>query len=249
MTKSEQFASPWLNTPTKKLHNHAISCKISFKFCRCSSYGVMTIWAKFQENWRGCPDHFLRIDTEWSISYLQNQSYFHFRRKTVAPSSVTRLDVWYRSWSPTMKSSLYAMYSLNELMTWLRISSCISLWICENTNSQECENSAVTERRCILRSSWTSKTIDSRKTRAKRLRWKTLCTGNDGRCYSEKSREELSSKIKRSQTWNCFFTQTGTDSETESTAKPQGIRTNIARAEVNVPRWQSHSWDVGACRH
>ena len=94
---------------------------------------------------------------------------------------------------------------------------------------------------------WTSKTIVSRKTRAERLRWKTLCTGNDGRYCLEKSGEELSLKIQRSQTWNCFFTQTGTDSETDSTAKPQGIRTNIARAEVNVPRWQWHSWDVGAC--
>ena len=89
---------------------------------------------------------------------------------------------------------------------------------------------------------WTSKTIVSRKTRAKRLRWKTLCTGNDGRYCLEKSGEDLSSKIQWSQTWNCFFTQTGTDSETDSTAKPQGIRTNIARAEVNVPRWRSHSW-------
>ena len=26
---------------------------------------VMTIWVKFQENYRGCIDHFLRIDTEW----------------------------------------------------------------------------------------------------------------------------------------------------------------------------------------
>ena len=136
--KYEQFGPPWLNTPTKKLHNHAISWQISFKFCRCSSYGVMM---KSQENWRGCSDHFLRIDTEWPITYLQNQSYFHFRRKTVvASSSATRLNVWYSSWSPTMKSSLYAMYSLNELMPWLRTNSYISFWICENTNSQECEN-------------------------------------------------------------------------------------------------------------
>jgi len=51
--------------PTKKLYNHAISWQISFKFCTCSSFGVMTIWVKFQENWRGCLDHVLRIDTEW----------------------------------------------------------------------------------------------------------------------------------------------------------------------------------------
>jgi len=25
----------------------------------------MKILVKFQENWRGCPDHFMRIDTEW----------------------------------------------------------------------------------------------------------------------------------------------------------------------------------------
>jgi len=47
---------------TKKLCNHAVSWQISFKFCRCSSYGVMTIWVKFLEKWRGCFNHFLRID-------------------------------------------------------------------------------------------------------------------------------------------------------------------------------------------
>ena len=167
----------------------------------------------------------------------------------MAHSSTTRLEVWYRSWSPTMKSSLYAMYSLNELMPWLRTNFYISLWICENTNSQDVKILQSLNDAAYLDLVWILKTIVSRKTRTKRLRWKTLCTGNDGRYCLEKSGEELSSKIQRSQTWNCFFTQTGTDSETDSTAKPQGIRTNIARAEVNVPRWQSHSWDVGACRH
>jgi len=56
---------PWLDHPTKKLSNHAISWRISIELCRCLSYGTMTIWVKFQENWRGWLDHFLRIDTEW----------------------------------------------------------------------------------------------------------------------------------------------------------------------------------------
>ena len=62
---SNALRLPGYAPPTKKLYNHAIFWQISFKVCRCSSYGVMTIWVKFQENWRGCLDHFLRIDTEW----------------------------------------------------------------------------------------------------------------------------------------------------------------------------------------
>jgi len=65
MAKYEEFVSPWLRPPIKMLYNHAISWQFSFKFCGCSSYGVMTIWVKFQENWSGCLDHFSRIDTEW----------------------------------------------------------------------------------------------------------------------------------------------------------------------------------------
>jgi len=64
MAKYEEFLHPWLRPPTKKLYNHVIFWQISFKFCRCSSYGVMTIWVKFQENWSVCLDHFSRIDTE-----------------------------------------------------------------------------------------------------------------------------------------------------------------------------------------
>ena len=62
--------------PTKKLDNHAMSWQISFKFCRSSSYGVVTIWVKFQENWRGCLDHFLIIDTEWPCFMVKIWSNF-----------------------------------------------------------------------------------------------------------------------------------------------------------------------------
>ena len=52
---------PGYASPTKKLYNHAISWQISFKFCGCSSYGVMTIWVKFQENGEGS------LTTSWEL--------------------------------------------------------------------------------------------------------------------------------------------------------------------------------------
>jgi len=33
----------------------------------------MTIWVKFQERWRGCLDHFLRIGTEWPFRDRKSQ--------------------------------------------------------------------------------------------------------------------------------------------------------------------------------
>jgi len=71
MAKYEQFACP----PTKKLYNHAISWQISFKFCRCSSYGAMTIWEKFRKIGKG------DLTNSWELTRngpFATLSYFEF---------------------------------------------------------------------------------------------------------------------------------------------------------------------------
>jgi len=58
--------------------NKGIPNFLVFSFCATFGPRYFTFWVKFQENWRGCPDHFLRIDTEWpSISFFVMPSVTH----------------------------------------------------------------------------------------------------------------------------------------------------------------------------
>ena len=66
----------------------------------------MTIWVKFQENWRGCLDHFLRIDTEWPYKGFKTfqamniepvslffQLFAHLRMKFGNVEAVGRIEI------------------------------------------------------------------------------------------------------------------------------------------------------------
>jgi len=109
MAKYEQFASPLARPPTEKLYNHAISWQISFKFWRCSSYGIMKIWVKFQENWRGCFDHFLRIDTEWlgpqNPIYRLVRRFFSDTSRTTEGISIAKILQERFSWDLSNRSN------------------------------------------------------------------------------------------------------------------------------------------------
>jgi len=103
--------------PSKKLYNHAISWQISFKCCRCSSYGVMTIWVKFQENWRGCLDHVLRIDTEWP--FRDGKSRLRWNLVLFCQFAVVRFDL-----ISNIVLCLYARRTLRmKILIWCRVIS------------------------------------------------------------------------------------------------------------------------------
>ena len=55
----------------------------------------MTIWVKFQKNWRGCLDNFLRIDTEWPLGaqkpiYRLAQRFFRDNSRTAEGMSTSK---------------------------------------------------------------------------------------------------------------------------------------------------------------